>query len=409
MTRIKAGSAVESSPIADLSEAEGYLVSICFKNGPPRLTGVELEFTVHDDAHPEAPIDLTRLRAALGPHAPTSLTAGSPQLPLSRGGTVSVEPGGQVEISTLPEPSLTRLVAATTADVDELTMLLAADGLTLGSSGIDPYRAPQLVLNTPRYRAMQRCFDCAGVDGVTMMCTTASVQVSIDAGARDRLAARWSAVHAIGPVLLAAFANSRRQAGRDSGWVSSRMRTWLGIDPARSAPVHGGNGPDPARDWARYVLFAPLLCRRRADDDWSVPQGFSFAAWIRSDALPPPTIDDLDYHASTLFPPVRPRGYLEVRYLDAQPPGEWLVPTAILSGLSLDDDLLEESRSICEPVRHRWRQAARFGLADPALGRAAEDLADVACRAVARTDLTAGQLADVSEAIERRFRRMESA
>jgi glutamate--cysteine ligase len=399
-----AGVAIDPSVLSDIGEAEGYVISICFKTGPPRLTGVELEWTVHDRAHPEAPIGPQRLRAALGAHAPTTLTPDSPHLPLGRGSIVTVEPGGQVEISTLPSPSLAGLAADTTADIAELTDRLAAVGLELGEWGLDPHRPPRVLLDTPRYRAMRLCFDRVRPYGVAMMCSTASVQVSIDAGTPDRVASRWSAAHALGPVLLAAFANSRRHAGHDTGWASARMRTWLGIDPARSGPVHGGNGADPAADWARYALAAPLLCRRREQDDWSVPERFTFADWIGNDEPDRPTIQDLDYHLGTLFPPVRPRGYLELRYLDGQPAGQWLVPTAILAGLNMDDDLFDESREICEPVRHRWWEAAHFGLADPALGSAAARLRDVACRAVAGTDLAPGELATVLETVERRLR-----
>jgi glutamate--cysteine ligase len=401
---ISADLRTDSAVLTDIDQAAGYIVSICFKTGPPKLTGVELEWTVHDDSHPALPIEAERLRAALGPHAPTSLSPDSPQLPLARGSIVTVEPGGQVEISTLPSSSLARLAADTAADSAELTQLLAAQGLVTGDSGIDPHRPPLLLLDTPRYRAMQRSFERSSPYGLAMMCSTASVQVSIDAGTPDRVASRWSAAHAIGPVLLAAFANSGRHAERDTGWASGRMRTWLGIDPARSGPVYGGRGTDVAHDWARYALAAPLLCRRSETKDWSVSGGVSFADWIRKGEPDRPTLADLDYHLSTLFPFVRPRGYLELRYLDAQPAGQWLVPAAILAGLNTDDALFDESRQVCEPVRHRWWEAARLGLADPPLAAAAAALVDVACRAVAGTDLPPQQVAAVTETIERRLR-----
>lgn len=389
--------------LSQVADAEGYIVSICFKTGPPRLVGVELEWTVHDDADPGARIDRTRLRRALGPYAPSTLTPDSPQLPLARGGVVTVEPGGQVEISTLPDSSLARLAANTAADIAELSELLATERLLLGDTGIDSYRSPQILLDTPRYRAMQTMFHRSGPHGLAMMCSTASVQVSIDAGQPDRVASRWSAAHALGPVLLAAFANSGRQAGRDTGWASSRMQSWLGIDPTQSGPVLGGDGADPAGDWARYALAAPVLSQRRSGHDWKVPAGLTFGDWIRLGRPSPPTVGDLDYHLSTLFPPVRPRGYLELRYLDAQPAGQWLAPTAILAGLNTHDALLDEARELCSPVRHRWREAARLGLADGPIGAAAAALCDVACRAVAGTDLPPRQVAAVTETVQRRL------
>ena len=403
--------------LRSVSEAEGYIVSICFKNGPPRLLGLELEWTVHAIGDPAGRVAPERLRAALGPHAPATLSPDSPQALLACGGAVTVEPGGQVEISTPPRSSLTELVATTTADTAQLDALLAAEGLVRSDSAFDAARTPEPVLDTPRYRAMRDMFDRDGPSGRQMMYSTASFQVSIDAGQPERVAARWSAAHALGPVLVAAFANSTPLRSPEHGSGSRRMQSWLGIDPARSGPVSGGDGADPAGDWARYALAAPLICRRRPGRDWSVNGRVSFADWIRNpqsvqqarrSTAPgppagPPTIEDLDYHLSTLFPPVRPRGYLELRYLDAQPEAEWLAPTAILAGLNIHDDLLDRAREICEPVRRRWRQAADLGLDDPPLAAAARALSDVAAEAITGTDLPPPQTAAAIEAAERRF------
>ena len=84
--------------LRDRAEAEAYVASVCFKHGPPRLLGVELEWLVHPVSAPAAPVDAATLRAALGPHAPRSLDPRSPARPLPGGSTVTVEPGGQVEI-----------------------------------------------------------------------------------------------------------------------------------------------------------------------------------------------------------------------------------------------------------------------------------------------------------------------
>jgi glutamate--cysteine ligase len=410
--------------LRSVSEAEGYIVSICFKNGPPRLLGLELEWTVHPVGDPTARVAPERLRAALGAHAPSTLSPDSPQLLLGGGGAVTVEPGGQVEISTPPRSSLAELVAMTTADTAQLDALLATEDLVRGDSAFDGARTPQPVLDTPRYRAMRDMFDRDGPSGRQMMYSTASFQVSIDAGTREQVADRWSAVHALGPVLVAAFANSAPPPSPGHGRGSRRMQSWLGIDPARSGPVSGGDGADPAGDWARYALAAPLICRRRPGRDWSVGGRVSFADWIRDPRsvqatagwsgtpgphVGPPTVDDLDYHLSTLFPPVRPRGYLEVRYLDTQPGSDWLGPAAVLAGLNTDDDLLDRARQICDPVRQRWRQAADLGLDDPPLAAAARALSDVAAEAITGTDLAPPQIAAAVELVERRFHPQEKS
>src|SRR3569833_729086 len=129
---------------------EAYVASVCFKHGPPRLTGVELEFTVHHADDPARPLDPDVLAAALGPHTPRTLRPDSPASPLPAGSPVSLEPGCQVEISALPQASLRDLDAVVTADLHHLRDRLARHGLVLGETGIDAHRPPRRLLRTPR-------------------------------------------------------------------------------------------------------------------------------------------------------------------------------------------------------------------------------------------------------------------
>jgi glutamate--cysteine ligase len=389
--------------LREIDEAEGYIASICFKTGPPTLIGVELEWNIHYTDDPTRPLETTLLSDILGPYAPTTLNPDSPHHPLPRGSAVTVEPGGQVEISSQPYASLADLHTAVTADTGQLTSLLHSAGLRFGETGIDTHRSPRQVLRTPRYDAMARTFDRHGPHGRTMMSSTAGLQLCLDAGTADRLAARWSALHALGPVMLAAFANSSHHAGHDTGWASARMRSWLGIDPARTRPAldHG----DPALNWARYALDAPLLCVRRPGCDWQAPAGVTFANWVagHSALAEAPTTDDLDYHLGTLFPPVRPRGYVEVRYLDAQPPEQWLPPVAVLVALLADESTVDIANDLCAPAAGRWTEAAMCGLADPVLAEVAEAVLDLGCRALDRTDLPAAARDEVADTVSRRM------
>ncbi|MEV6932267.1 ergothioneine biosynthesis glutamate--cysteine ligase EgtA [Dactylosporangium sp. NPDC051485] len=378
--------------ITEIEQAEGYIASICFKTGPPASVGVELEFTVHDRRDPSAFLDRDRLCQALGEHAPTTLRADSPALPLRHGGSVTLEPGGQVEISSRPHASLAELHAAVGAEIEQLTALLATAGLVLGDTGVDPHRVPRRLISTPRYDAMEAAFDRRGVSGKIMMCSTAGLQVCLDAGPGPELAARWAAVNALGPPLLALFANSGRFAGRDTGWASARQQAWRGIDPSRTRPVP--TDADPAQAWARYVLDAALLCVRRPGGEWDTPHGVTFAAWIRGALGSRPTFADLDYHISTLFPPVRPRGYLEIRYLDTQPGRGWFAPAALLTALLADAPTVACVLELCAPAVGRWVEAARDGLADPVLAGVAPALRELA---LGRLDLPPELLDDVIE------------
>jgi glutamate--cysteine ligase len=470
----------EHDRITDVADAEAYVAGVCFKIGPPRLLGVELEWFVHDAEDPTSPLPADRLAAALGPHcpaglvptlaptpdhppppatgpaptgsgpttaqAPSPLTAlppappipgrpGTPGLtirpgsapaaaprgvtdagtasaggragtshhlpvPLPRGAAVTVEPGGQVEISSRPAPSLDACLTDTAADLQSLVARFADAGLRLTGAGIDPHRPPRRILTLPRYAAMEAYFDRTGPHGRTMMCSTASVQVCVDAGGTGTgtgsVAHRWQLAHALGPVLLAAFAHSPVHQGRLTGWRSTRQAAWYGIDPARTRRPE--TAPDPSAGYARWALDAPLLCRRQAGESWEVPSGLTFAEWVRVAAgtADAPTYGDLRYHLTTLFPPVRPQGHLELRYLDAQDGDGWTVVTAVVAALFADERAADDAAAAAEPVAERWVDAARCGLTDPELARAARRCLDAARAALER----AGVAEDTRRAVD---------
>jgi glutamate--cysteine ligase len=399
---IESGAPVDSPPLRDAEQVEARIRAICFKTGPPALIGAELEWTLHHTTAPTAPLDTGTVRQALGPYTPDGLDPGATPLPLPAGGRLTAEPGGQLEISTAPATSLAGLHTAVTTDLTHLRQLLARAGLRLGEHGLDPYREPRRLLHTPRYTAMERGFDAHSPHGRIMMCSTAGLQVCLDAGTTRQLALRWATVSALGPVLLAAFATSRRQAGRDTGWASARMANWWGIDPRRSHPLDPA-GADPAASWFHYAMRAPLLCLRRPGGCWDPPAGLTLRDWVQG-ALPwRPTHDDLDYHLSTLFPPVRPRGYLEIRYLDAQPGDDWLAPVAVLTALLADDRTTATALDLATPTAGRWLHAARAGLTDHELRRAATAVLDLACRRLEHTDLAPAERARVVDTVQRRL------
>ncbi|SDI73463.1 glutamate--cysteine ligase [Actinokineospora alba] len=362
-------------------EAEAYVASVCFKHGPPNLVGVELEWTVHHRDDPRRRLDSDHLAAALGPHTPTTLRPDSPHLALPAGSPLSLEPGGQVEISSLPASDFGQLLDAVIADHHYLADRLDQAGLVLGAWGADPFRTPRRVLDTPRYAAMERAFAPIGPDGIAMMCATAGLQVCVDVGEAADTPARWAAITSLGPVMLALFANSPHLAGELTGWASTRARSVFGTDPSRSRPLPLTD--DPVGTWVQHVLDTPLLCVRRPGQSWDAPPGVTFADWIAGALPEPPTTADLDYHISTLFPPVRPQGYFEVRYLDAQDGAGWITPAALVAALTADPATVDAVAAACAPVADRWVVAARHGLADRRLAAAARAVIDIGLRAVA--------------------------
>ena len=365
-----------TTPLRTVAEAGSYIGRVCFKHGPPSRIGTELEWLLTDPANPGRRPELATLAAALGEHAPRTIDPDSPARPLPAGGMITVEPGGQVEISSAPATSCADLIGAVRRDIAVLTELLEPTGFSLADCASYPDRSGHRLLRTPRYDAMADGFARISPAGATMMCATAATQVCLDLGLPDDAADRWRAAHLIGPVLLAAFANSPAD-----GLVSSRMAAWWTLDPARTCPPESLE-PEAYVDRA---LDTPLLARQRPDGDWSVRQPETVRQLI--EAGEPLDTGDLDLHLSMLFPPVRPQGYLELRYLDAQPAGEWVAPLALLAGLFADPALLAEATEACSPTADRWQQATRLGLADPLLAAAGRELARIAGPAIERLEL----------------------
>ena len=141
-------------------------------------------------------------------------------------------------------------------------------------------------------------------------------------------------------------------------------------------------GEDPVTAWADYVLDARLMLQRRESGDWTAQPGRTFRAWLEDDDRPTP--EDLAVHMTTLFPPVRPRGWFEVRYLDAQPWRWWPVPVAVLTAL-LDDPVASAVAEEACAGLDDWESAARDGLASPGLRDAALACFDAALPAMGRS------------------------
>ncbi|MFG2860871.1 ergothioneine biosynthesis glutamate--cysteine ligase EgtA [Streptomyces sioyaensis] len=391
-------------PAVTEAELEAHLRGICFKTGPPRRIGVEIEWLVHDARNPRCPVEPARLRSAA-----TTLRA----LPLRS--LLTFEPGGQLELSSPAATSLTGCIEAVTADLALVRPAMRAMGLGMAGHGHNPWHRPQRVLTEPRYDAMEAYFDRWGSAGRSMMCATASVQVCVDAGYEEPgplgHGRRWLLAHLLGAVLAAAFANSPTSEGCPTGYRTTRQVVWSQLDPARTlAPPQG---PDPRAAWVRYVMDAPVMCLRAEDGPWDAPEGLTFREWVRTGVPRPPTQEDLDYHVTTLFPPVRPRGHLELRMIDAQS-GEagWIVPLAVTAALFDDPEATESAYRIVKPLAETagsrpaprnplWRRAARGALTDPELHAAAVACFAAAQEALPRLGASAEVCAAVAEFTER--------
>jgi glutamate--cysteine ligase len=357
--------------MVDSSAAAKYIAEGCLHDAPLRRIGLELEGHCHDLVDPHRRPSWDEITDVLE-HLPA----------LPGGSVVTVEPGGAVELSGPPADGVLASIDAMNRDQAVLRSAFADARLGLVFLGADPLRPPKRINPGARYRAMEQFFGASrsGEAGAAMMTSTASIQVNVDAGPRDGWAARVRLAHALGPTMIAIAANSPMLGGEFTGWVSTRQRVWGDMDSARCGPILGASGDDPGTDWARYALKAPVMLVHNPDAV-AVTRWVPFADWVDGRALlgdRRPTIADLEYHLTTLFPPVRPRQWLEIRYLDSVPDALW--PAVVFTLVALLDDPVaaDIAAEAVEPVATAWDIAARVGLRDRRLYEAANKCVAVA-------------------------------
>ena len=278
----------------------------------PRV-GIELEWLTYPVADRSRRVSLADLEPVLG-----RLEG---RLPCAS--RLTVEPGGQVEISTAPFDAVADAIDAARTDAAALRAAMADHGIDMVASGLDRHRLPQRVLDTGRYRAMQAYFDASGWAGRTMMCNTASLQINV--GVEGDPVDAWRAAQ------LVADALGRQHAGP----CPNRADIWSRIDATRTAPVTGN---DPRDAWAAYALNARVMfIRADVDDCVPVLDGMTMYQWLEHGSeLGWPTEADVQEHLTTLFPPVRPRGFLELRTLDSLDDDVWPAVTEMAVSLLLD-------------------------------------------------------------------------
>jgi glutamate--cysteine ligase len=359
--------APESLAPTDAYSAGEHISAGCLADGPVGRVGLEVEAHCFDLSDPMRRPGWDQINDAI---------AATPALP--GGSTITVEPGGAVELSGPPIDGAMAAIVAMSADRAALRATFAQAGLGLVLLGADPLRPAKRVNPGDRYRAMEMFFTASqtGAAGAAMMTSTASVQVNVDAGPRDGWADRVRLAHALGPTMIAITANSPLLGGKFAGWKSARQHVWSQLDSARCGPILGVNGDDPAGEWSRYALKAPVMLVHTSPKMTAIPvtDWVPFADWADGRTLldgRPPTYADLDYHLTTLFPPVRPRGFLEIRYLDSVPDTLW--PAMVFTLVTLLDDPVaaDIATEATEPVATAWDRAAQIGLGDRRLQDAA--------------------------------------
>lgn len=266
---------------------------------------------------------------------------GQPVALLSKDASVTLEPGGQLELSGAPARSL----ADVGKEIDEHLRIVRREsrGARWLAAGYRPFGTRDKVPWMPkgRYAAMKSSLGPRGRLALDMMLMTATVQANLDWSDETDLAEKVRAATAVSPIVSAMFANSPLVNGRDCGYLDFRYQVWRETDPQRCGLLEQMLQPGWGyRSYVEWAIDVPMLFVRTGPD-YRDAQGQTFRQWLSTGKLAggdkaQPTLSNWVDHLTTLFPEVRVKRVLEVRGADVVPMPLMLALPAIWVGLLYD-------------------------------------------------------------------------
>jgi glutamate--cysteine ligase len=306
---------------------------------------------------------------------------------LSRGmASVSLEPGGQFELSGAPLETVHEICEETGGHLQEVKVVADELGLGFLGLGYTPIWTREQVPVMPkgRYKIMRNYMPKVGSMGLDMMFRTCTVQANLDFGSEADMVAKFRTSLALQPIATALFANSPFKEGKPTGFVSTRANVWTDTDADRTGMLDfvfaDGFGFEA---YARYALDVPMYFVKR-DGRYIDVAGRSFRDFMEG-KLPElpgekPTLKDWADHTTTIFPEVRLKQYLEMRGADSGPWSRLCALPAIWTGILYDSAALAAAWDLCkdwETADHeRLREdVARIGLRAEVAGRTVQDVA----------------------------------
>ncbi len=292
------------------------------------------------------------------------------------GGAISLEPGGQFELSgaqleTVHQTS--RELMAHLAQVREVAQPLHIGFLGIGMTP-SWTRAEMPKMPKGRYKIMTAYMPKVGTLGLDMMYRTCTVQTNLDFCSEADMVKKLRVSIALQPVATALFANSPFTEGRPNGYLSFRSEIWRDTDDARAGMLPWAFEPGMGFErWVDYALDVPMYFVKHGDD-YVDAAGQSFRDLLagKLPAMPGAraTISDWANHLSTIFPEVRLKRYLEMRGADSGSLANLLALPALWAGVLYDDTSLDAAWDLVKP----WSAAERQQLRDdvPKQGLAAK-------------------------------------
>ena len=302
------------------------------------------------------------------------------------GGAISLEPGGQFELSGAPVETVHETASELAHHLDEVKKVAGPLGIRFLTLGMSPKwtRAETPVMPKGRYRIMADYMPKVGTLGLDMMFRTATVQANLDFGSEQDMVRKLRVSLALQPVATALFANSPFTDGRPNGFLSMRSEIWRDTDNARTGMLPFAF--EEGMGYERYVDYAvdvPMYFVKRGDTYHDVA-GASFRDLLagRLPQLPGERATSSDWanHVSTIFPEVRLKRFLEMRGADNGPPEMISALAAFWVGILYDETALDAASELVKDWTAEGRErlradVPRLALRSTIAGRSLRDVA----------------------------------
>ncbi len=285
--------------------------------------------------------------------------------PGEAGDNISLEPGGQFELSGAPLSNVHETFEETKRHIEEAKRVASELGLGFLGIGFAPTWTRNQIPTMPkqRYQVMTRYMPTVGGHGLDMMYRTATIQVNLDFASERDLVEKMRVSLALQPIATALFSASPFTEGTPNGFKSMRSEVWRDTDPARTGMLpfvfEDGMGYEAYVD---YALDVPMYFVYR-DGQYIDVAGASFRDFIAGNLRgfegQHPTLDDWSDHLTTIFPEIRLKKFLEMRGADSGPPEMICALTAFWAGLLYDNTSLQACLNLVSDWSATERQQLR--------------------------------------------------
>ncbi|MFO0995675.1 MAG: glutamate--cysteine ligase [Alphaproteobacteria bacterium] len=363
-------STIRGEPVTDRRQLVAHIEAGCKPKARWRLGTEHEKFAVNSDSHRrlpyEGPAGIRAMLEALTRFGWAPVKEKGNIIALSKAGaSVTLEPGGQVELSGAPLATLFETCGEITEHLEQVKAVGKELGITFLSLGFDPEspRADVPWMPKGRYKIMRAYMPKRGTLGLDMMVRTCTVQVNLDFGSEADMVKKFRASLALQPIATALFANSPFTEGKPNGFQSYRSHVWTDTDPDRCGLI--GFVFERGMSFERYVdymLDVPMYFVYR-DGTYIDASGQSFRDFLagRLPALPGehPTMTDWADHLTTAFPEVRMKQFLEMRGADTGPMRHLCALPALWVGLLYDETALDAALDLVKDWSGEERETLR--------------------------------------------------